>query len=71
MKQTASLTIHFSDGTQKVVIVSKAIEMKVSAERKQSICFNETFDGEFVMAYTAPIMDNKSFSSLELTKNPI
>lgn len=68
---TATLQIQFEDGTTKDILLNKAIEMKVGSERKQSIEFRETKDGEWVMAFTSPIFESKKFKQISITKNEI
>lgn len=65
---TATLTITFEDGTAKTIVLANAIEMNVSAERKQSIEFRETSSGEWVMAFTKPLLEGRKFSSISVRK---
>lgn len=68
--KTATLTLNFEDGTHKDIILSKAIELRIGEERKQSLEFRETKNGEWVMAYTSPLLEGKSLKNVNMEKNP-
>lgn len=67
----ATLSIKFEDGSEKQIIISKVIEMNLSADRKQSICFNQTNSGEWVMAFSKLTFENKKLKNLTLMKNQV
>ena len=70
---TATLRIEFEDGTFWEQELDRAIALRVSPERKQSIEFRETVDKggnrKWVMAFTEPVMQGMKFRSITITKN--
>jgi hypothetical protein len=66
---TATLKIEFEDGTSKEIVLNKAIEINIGSDRKQSIEFRETKNGEWVMAFTSPVLEGKNFKEITISKN--
>jgi hypothetical protein len=65
---TATLTLNFTDGTSKEILIDRVIE--IDTPGKQEISFRETPKG-WVMAFTKSVKDGKMFAenTLKLTKN--
>jgi hypothetical protein len=66
---TATLQIKFDDGTTEDIILQKAIELDIGEDRKQSIEFRETKNGQWVMTFTKPIFKGKKFEHISIMKN--
>lgn len=64
-----TLTIHFTDGSSKEVYITKAFELQISPERKQSIEFRETGKG-WVMSYSKGTFEGKELESLTAVTTP-
>lgn len=68
MKKTATLTLSFEDGSEKIIPLKNAIELGVGPSAKQSLEFRETNSGEWVMAFTRPLFDGKKIKSATFVK---
>lgn len=64
-----TLTLTFTDGTSKSIPITKAFELQLSPERKQSIEFRETGKG-WVMSYSKGTLEGKELRSLEFNQGP-
>lgn len=70
-KQPASLVIEFEDGSSKRINVYVAVELDVSAERKQSIEFRQVKPDRWLMSFTKPVFDGKPIKAINFTKRPL
>ena len=64
----ASLTLDFEDGSQTVLTLSKAIEINTLPQTKQSLCFNQTSKGDWVMSFTKAMFEGKKINTISMKK---
>ena len=69
MKEPVHLRIEFEDGDSRVIPLSKAIEIKLRPERKQSIEFRETNGGEWVMSYSSLMMAGRKLKKIVMEES--
>ena len=69
-KENATLKINFSDDTSKSITLKKVII--VDTPGKQELSFRETANGEWIMAVTKSLLENKQLANqfLEVSKIP-
>lgn len=68
-KQNARLTVTFKDGSAKEIILKKIIV--IDKPGKQEMSFRETSNGEWVVAVTKSMLENKQLAQDFLTASKI
>lgn len=53
------INLNFEDGSQEQIQLAKAIEIDIAPDRLQSVCFNQTRSGKWVMTFTKPLFKDK------------
>lgn len=64
----AKLVLEFENGEIETIELNNAIELNISEERPNSICFNETRTGGWVMTFTKNLFKGRKFKEIKCTK---